>query len=237
MKREGTSTRMLLFATPPHVCGYLDGEIATTVFADPRTANNTGVYTTLSRFGFRRSGDHLYRPQCGECSACIAVRVSAPRFRPRRVQRRIWKQNRDIEVRATDDSFVPEHFDLYRRYMRARHRGGSMDNPSEKQFREFLTCSWSDTVFLEFRLGERLAAVAVSDFLNDGMSAVYTFFDPALARRSLGAYAILWQIEETRRRGLEWLYLGYWIEASPKMRYKGEYRPQERLIDGRWQAF
>ncbi|MDH3412380.1 MAG: GNAT family N-acetyltransferase, partial [Gammaproteobacteria bacterium] len=121
--------------------------------------------------------------------------------------------------------------------IRARHPGGSMDNPSEEQYREFLSCSWGNTVFFEFRLEGQLAAVAVSDVLDDGLSAVYTFFDPALSKRSLGAYGILWQIEEARRLNLDWLYLGYWIETSPKMRYKGDYRPQQRLIDGRWRDY
>ncbi|MDX1513735.1 MAG: GNAT family N-acetyltransferase, partial [Gammaproteobacteria bacterium] len=127
-----------------------------------------------------------------------------------------------------------EHFALYKAYMHARHRGGSMDNPTPKQFREFLCSSWADTEFFEFRLGRQLAAVAVCDRLGDGLSAVYTFFDPTLSNRSLGTYAILWEIEHTRRLGLEWLYLGYLIEASSKMRYKSDYRPQQRFIDGRW---
>ena len=234
MKREAGSARMLLFATPPHACGYLDGQTATTVFADPRVANNSSVYTMLSRYGFRRSGNHLYRPQCETCHACVPVRVAVKPFQIRKSQKRVWRRNQDLEVRTRDDSFDPEHFSLYRKYIGARHPGGSMDNPSEEQYREFLTCAWANTAFFEFRLEKRLAAVAVSDVLDDGLSAVYTFFDPDLSRRSLGAFAILWQIEEARRRGLSWLYLGYWIEESPKMRYKGDYRPQQRLIDGRW---
>jgi len=237
MKRENTSARLLLFATPPHDCGYLEGEAATTVFADPRVSNNTSVYTMLSRYGFRRSGNHLYRPQCEHCHACVPVRVALKTFRARRHQRRVWNKNRDLSVRSRDQSFAAEHFLLYRRYIRARHPGGSMDNSSEEQYRDFLSCAWGDTIFFEFRLQQQLVAMAVSDVLNDGMSAVYTFFDPRLSKRILGAYAILWQIEEARRRGLDWLYLGYWIENSPKMKYKGDYRPQQRLIDGRWRDY
>ncbi len=237
MKRENTSTRLLLFATPPHDCGYLEGETATTVFADPRVANKPSVYAMLSRYGFRRSGNHLYRPQCEHCHACVPVRVTVKHFRARRSQRRVWNRNLDLTVRVLDDEFDAEHFMLYRRYIRARHPGGSMDNPSEEQYREFLSCSWGNTIFVEFRLEDRLAAVAVSDLLEDGMSAVYTFFDPALSKRSLGSFAILWQIEETRRRNLDWLYLGYWIGESTKMRYKGDYRPQQRLINGRWRDY
>ena len=237
MKQERTSSRLLLFATPPHECGYLEGETATTVFADPRVSYNASVYTIVSRYGFRRSGNHLYRPQCENCHACVPVRVAVNAFRARRSQRRVWSRNRDLSVQTRDDSFDTEHFMLYRRYIRARHPGSSMDNPSEEQYREFLSCSWGSTLFFEFRREDRLFAVAVSDVLDDGMSAVYTFFDPALSKRSLGAYAILWQIEEARRRDLDWLYLGYWIGSSPKMRYKGGYRPQQRFIDGRWRDY
>lgn len=237
MKNESPAQRLLLFATPPHPCGYLPSKIATTLFADPRSANSSGMYTVLSRHGFRRSGDHLYRPQCADCAACIPVRVPVRRFRPRRSQIRVWNRNSDLEAVEHDGRFDPAHFTLYTKYMHARHRGGSMDNPTPKQYREFLSSNWASTLFFELRLKGRLAAVAVCDRLGDGLSAVYTFFDPALAKRSLGAYAILWEIEQTRRLGLEWLYLGYWIEASPKMRYKSDYRPQQRMIDGRWVDF
>lgn len=237
MKRESASGHLLLFATPPHACGYLEEETATTVFADPRVATSTEVYSLLSRYGFRRSGEHLYRPQCSDCAACVPVRVAADRFRMRRSQRRVWNRNRDLMVRSRGDEFDPEHFELYRRYMSARHRGGAMDNPSERQYREFLSCSWAETAFFEFRLEDRLLAVAVCDRLEDGFSAMYTFFDPAEARRSLGTYAILWEIEEVRRLGLSWLYLGYWIEASEKMRYKADFRPQQRLVAGRWRDY
>jgi len=234
VKGEPASGRLLFFATAPHPCGYLESETATTVFADPRVAKSTRVYSVLSRHGFRRSGEHLYRPQCAACAACVPVRIPAARFQARRGQQRIWRRNADIRVSAKGDAFDPAHFELYSRYMTARHRGGSMDNPTQRQYREFLLCSWGETVFYEFRLQQRLAAVAVSDRLDDGLSAVYTFFDPALSSRSLGIYAILWQIEEAKRLEREWLYLGYWIESSPKMRYKIAFRPQQRLISGQW---
>jgi arginine-tRNA-protein transferase len=234
VKREAASARLLFFATPPHPCGYLESETATTVFADPRVAKSTRVYSVLSRHGFRRSGEHLYRPQCAACAACVPVRVPVARYRARRGQQRVWRKNTDLVVSARSDAFDPAHFELYSRYMNARHRGGSMDKPTQSQYREFLSCSWAETVFYEFRLKQRLVAVAVSDRLDDSLSAVYTFFDPALPGRSLGIYAILWQIEEAKRLDREWLYLGYWIESSPKMRYKNAFRPQQRLINGHW---
>ena len=226
--------RVLLFATPEHDCSYLPGNDATTLFVDPEFPKDPGIYTLLSRNGFRRSGEHVYRPNCHNCSACIPVRVPVDRFVPRRSQRRALRDNRDIEVTAHESGFREEHFLLYSRYLGARHANGGMDNPTRRQYREFLLSSWSSTVLYEFRLDGLLVAVAATDRLTEGLSAVYTFFDPDCSARGLGTYSILWQIEECRRLGLQWLYLGYWIAESPKMLYKRDFRPQERFIDGSW---
>lgn len=229
--------KVLLFATPEHDCSYLPGKDATTLFVDPEFPKDPGVYSLLSRNGFRRSGEHVYRPNCQNCSACIPVRVPVDKFVPRRSQRRILRDNRDLRVVPHESEFCEEHFLLYSRYLGARHANGGMDNPTRRQYREFLLSSWSSTVLYEFRLGGHLVAVAATDQLTDGLSAVYTFFDPDFSTRSIGTYSILWQIEEGRRRGLEWLYLGYWIAESPKMLYKQEFRPQERFLDGSWRLF
>lgn len=226
--------QMLLFATPAHACSYLPGNDATTLFVDPEFPKDAGVYTLLSRNGFRRSGEHVYRPNCHDCSACVPVRLPVDRFEPRRSQRRALRDNRDVRVVARESGFCEEHFVLYDRYLGARHANGGMDNPTRKQYREFLLSSWADTLLYEFRIGAHLAAVAVADRLKDGLSSVYSFFDPELSSRGIGTYCILWQIEETRHLGLEWLYLGYWIADSPKMLYKQDFLPQERFIDGRW---
>lgn len=229
--------KVLLFATPAHECSYLPGKDATTLFVDPEFPKDAGIYTLLSRSGFRRSGEHVYRPNCADCAACVPVRLPVARFRPRRSQRRTARDNRDIRVVARESEFCEEHFLLYSRYLGARHANGGMDNPTRKQYREFLLSSWASTVLYEFRLAGHLLAVAVADHLADGLSAVYTFFDPEFSNRGIGTYSILWQIDETRRLGLEWLYLGYWIAESPKMLYKQEFQPQERFIDGHWQLF
>ena len=227
--------KLLLYATPAHPCSYLPGKDATTLFVDPEFPKDSGVYTLLSRNGFRRSGEHVYRPNCHECVACVPVRVPVAQFIPRRSQRRSLRDNRDLRVIPHQGAFSEEHFLLYSHYLDARHADGGMDNPTRKQYREFLLSSWANTVLYEFRLAGHLVAVAVADHLTDGLSAVYTFFDPDFSRRGIGTYSILWQIEETRRLGLEWLYLGYWIADSPKMLYKQEFQPQERFIDGYWQ--
>jgi len=226
--------KLLLFATPAHACSYLPDKHATTLFVDPEFPKDADVYTLLSRNGFRRSGEHVYRPNCHACTACVPVRVPVGNFAARRSQRRTLHANRDVRVIARESEFCEEHFALYSRYLGARHANGGMDNPTPKQYREFLLSSWAETTLYEFRLAGRLTAVAVTDRLKDGLSAVYAFFDPEFSSRGLGTYCILWQIEETRRLGLEWLYLGYWIAESPKMLYKQEFRPQERFIDGRW---
>ncbi len=231
------SAKLLLFATPAHDCSYLPGNDATTLFVDPEFPKNPDVYTLLSQNGFRRSGEHVYRPNCHGCTACVPVRVPVKKFTPRRSQRRALRDNRDLRVVPRESAFCEEHFLLYSRYLGARHANGGMDNPTRKQYREFLLSSWADTMLYEFRLAGHLVAVAVTDQLMDGLSAVYTFFDPDFSRRGIGTYSILWQIEEARQLGFEWLYLGYWIADSPKMLYKQEFRPQQRFIDGRWHAF
>lgn len=226
--------RLAFYATPEHPCSYLPGRTARTLFADPTVRLNSEIYSRLSLYGFRRSGRHIYRPSCPACDACIPVRIPVQGFRARRRQRRSWRRNDDLRVVPREPQFDPEHFELYRRYISARHPGGGMDNPDPSQYLDFLTAPWSETVFYEFRAGAELMAVAVTDHLEHGLSAVYTFFDPDRPRRGLGTHAILWQIEECRRLGLPWLYLGYWIAESPKMAYKMQFQPLEQFREGRW---
>lgn len=229
-----TATGVKFFSTTAHPCSYLEGEQAITLFADPKSRMDGRLYSELSDLGFRRSGNYVYRPHCNHCNACVPVRLPVARFEANRQQQRIWKRNADVTVRVMAPGFREDHYALYERYITERHSDGDMYPPSEEQFNSFLTSEWSDTRFYEFRAGEQLLAVAVCDVLEDGLSAVYTFFDPDEARRSLGAYAILWQIGETRRLGLSSLYLGYWIKQCQKMSYKIAYRPIELLINNEW---
>lgn len=226
--------RIGFFTSPPHPCGYLAERSAVTLFADPRLRLTTEAYTRLSAHGFRRSGTHVYRPHCGSCQACIAVRVAVDAFRPRRSQRRTLAQNADVEVRERPPRFDPEHYALYVEYMRARHPASQMDASNPGAYLGFLTADWCDTAFLEFRCAEELLAVAVVDKLDDGLSAVYTFFSPRHVARSLGRLAVLEQIARARAAGLPWVYLGYWIADCRKMRYKAEYAPLEYFHGGHW---
>lgn len=228
------SERLDLFITPEHPCGYINGRMARTVFVDPELAMDSRLYTLLATHGFRRNGPHIYRPHCDGCRACIPLRIPVAEFRPDRGQLRVWKRNQDLRVQLQQATTQPEHFALYKRYLKARHPGGGMDASGEAEYVHFLMNSWGRTWMVAIHLGSALVAVAFMDELDDALSAVYTFFEPDLPRRSLGTYAILWQIEEARRRGLRWLYLGYWIAESRKMAYKERFHPHERLGTDGW---
>ncbi|PCC99431.1 arginyltransferase [Halopseudomonas pelagia] len=222
------------YATQPHACSYLPEQRATTLFLDPQQPIDLETYSQLSELGFRRSGDHLYRPHCQACSACIASRIAVDDFIPNRQQARILKRNSDLRVSAHSPTLTEENYQLYARYIESRHRDGDMYPPSREQFASFLVRDWSFSQFHEFRLGNELVAIAVTDQMHNGLSAVYTFYAPEHARRSLGRYAILWQIEQARRQQLHAVYLGYWIKGCRKMNYKTEYRPLEMLVNQRW---
>jgi arginyl-tRNA--protein-N-Asp/Glu arginylyltransferase len=223
------------YATPPHDCNYLPGREAVTLFADPVFPKNNRLYSALADCGFRRSGEHLYIPHCNGCSSCIPVRVPVAEFEPSRNQIRTLRRNADLAVIRRPAEFDNAHFELYRRYIAARHPQGGMDNPTPESYMEFLSSSWSDTVFFEMRRDGELVAVAVVDLMHDAMSAVYTFFEPALSDRSPGRFAVLYEIAEAARCGCRWLYLGYWIRQCRKMQYKCEYRPLEYFVDNHWQ--
>lgn len=223
-----------LYLSLPHACSYLPDRKATTLFVDPSYAVNSYLYQELLRIGFRRSGGLIYRPHCESCSACMPVRVPVNQFKPSRSQKRILKKNRELVVYPGEPDLKAEHFDLYRRYQHHRHPGSSMDNADPEKYIDFLVNQHLQTIFYEFRLEQRLLAVAVTDRLPESLSAVYTFFDPEESHRSLGGYAILWQIQEARRLNLESLYLGYWIEECQKMAYKADYRPLEAFAEDKW---
>ena len=226
---------LIFFATPEHECSYLEGRDATTMFVDPRAQVDKRLYSQLTALGFRRSGSHYYRPHCETCTACIPVRIPAKRFKANRNQRRILKTNSDLEFRLAPVQYRDEYYELYDRYISRRHKDGDMFPPTRDQFRSFLVEGAIDSFFLEMRhpsLG--LLALAVVDLLDDGLSAIYTLFEPDAEERSLGTLAVLWQIEEARRRSLPHVYLGYWIRECQKMSYKTRFQPLEKLSQGRW---
>lgn len=224
------------FSTPEHACSYIAGNKAKTLFVDPHAYISTNAFSQLSDLGFRRSGKHIYRPHCGQCQACISVRIPVDGFVAKKTQRRIFNKNQDLTVRKVRPHYADHYFQLYASYINHRHSDGDMYPPTREQFVSFLVEGEQFCEFVEFYLGEKLLALAVTDHLTHGLSATYTFYDPCpeFYSRSLGTYAILWQIAETQRLGLDYLYLGYWVQACQKMRYKIAYRPIEMLMDGRW---
>jgi arginine-tRNA-protein transferase len=234
-------TALHFYLTTQYPCSYLPGQLACSKVATPGSLINHSVYTQLVQHGFRRSGAYTYRPHCEGCNACVPFRVPIKQFLPNRSQRRAWAQHYHLQASLHPLQDKSEYYDLYLRYQLARHSDGDMDN--RDSYQNFLLQSHVDTLLVEFRdpddLKEgtegTLRMVSVIDLLADGISSVYTFYDPDLPRARLGVYNVLWQFEFCSRLNLDFVYLGYWIKDCRKMSYKIAYQPAQGLIDGNWQ--
>lgn len=226
---------MDFYQTPAHACGYLQDRFSVNIYADPNQEMSTETYSCLIDHGFRRNGKHLYRPQCPSCKACVPTRVQVNNFKPNRSQQRTLQANQDLTLQVLSNDYLDEHFDLYKNYLVSRHADSPMGESSVDDYCEFILGSWSETKFLEFRLDGKIICMAAFDVLPQGLSAVYTFYDAALSKRSLGTLAILKLIEQAKQMQMPYLYLGYWIESCKKMSYKNKFKPTEGLINKKWE--
>lgn len=236
---DSNSDNLRLFHSAPHPCGYWPDRQARDLVLDPRDPRLPELYPMALQWGFRRSGDIVYRPSCGSCHACTPVRIPVEAFHPDRSQRRCLQHNADIEPHIVMPSCSDEYVALYQRYLSTRHHGGGMDDHGAHEFEQFLIGAWSNSRFLELRQRDthRLLGVAVTDLVPNALSAVYTFYDPDEPHRGLGTFGVLQQIAWAQREGRQHLYLGYWIEGHPKMDYKRRFRPLEHFNGRSWQAF
>lgn len=235
-RRQSPPSDLQYYITPPHDCSYIENKSSRMIFLDPKHKIDVITLSDLSRSGFRRSGDFVYKPECNQCRQCLSCRVPVDTFKMSNQQKKSWKRNQDLHMNIISiDDIQPYHYALYEKYINLRHKDGDMYPPSVEQFEKFLLHHVADGFFLELWKDNKLLCVSACDVLDDGLSAVYTFFEPEESKRSLGVFAILKQIEYIKSLKLPYVYLGYWIPHSQKMNYKNQYLPLEIFVDNRWQ--
>ena len=229
--------KLALHLSNSHECGYFNDRLASTLFLDPSEVVSPHTYHSLLNHGFRRSGQLIYKPHCKNCNACVPLRINSHKFKHSRSQKRVLSKNADLDFKILKPEYKEEHYQLYKYYLNFRHENGGMEKHTKLDYHESMVASTVNTCLIEFRLNQKLVCVAVTDTLSDGLSAVYTFFDPSLSKqRSLGTFAVLTQIKLAKSIEKSWLYLGYWIKESPKMAYKANFSGSQILTNGEWNA-
>ncbi len=226
------------YVTAPQPCPYLAGKVERKLFTALQGEGAIALNDTLSHQGFRRSQNVLYRPSCAGCSACLSARIVVGDFRPSRSQRRVIARNADLSRGIGSPWATEAQYDLFRRYLDARHATGGMADMDLHEFAAMIEETPVKSRVVEYHrngpAGRALAAVCLTDILSDGVSMVYSFYDPEYARDSLGSYIILDHIAMAAEVGLPYVYLGYWVPGSPKMDYKARFDPLEIFVEGRW---
>lgn len=229
------SIRMLTLVEP-HDCSYLPNRQANSIFVDSKTPPNWQQYCQLSHLGFRRSGNHYYRPQCPSCDACKScrIRVFGINLNSKRFKRILAKSN-NLQITLSPATYSPEHYDLYHKYISVRHQDGDMYPPTVEQYKSFIVGAAPYNKIMEVRdQDHKLISCTAIDFLDDGISAVYTYYDPAIEKISPGTLAVLLLCKMAKNNLLDYLYLGYWVKNSQKMHYKAQYRPLEIFNGEEW---
>ncbi|MGR6873933.1 arginyltransferase [Pseudomonas sp. HK3] len=227
----------LLTLSEDHACSYLPEQKANSVFLDHETPPSWHQYSQLTRIGFRRSGGHFYRPHCKQCDACLSCRVRSEEINLASKRfKRILNRNNHMSYSLVSAAFSEEHYQLYEKYISTRHSDGDMYPPSSEQYRNFLTSTEKYSYFLEIRLDETLVACCVTDALDDGLSAIYTYFDPDFEKSSPGTLAVLLLCKIAKEMSLPYVYLGYWVKNSQKMNYKVQFQPLEIFNGDNWQS-
>jgi arginine-tRNA-protein transferase len=227
-----------LGVTGEHHCSYLPQQAERLVFTLPDQPLSPEIYHQLMGANFRRTGTQLYRPYCNSCQACQAVRIQAGQVVLRTSQRKLLKkaQKAHWHYRIIPGGDAMQYFDLYQHYIRGKHAGGVMDPPDPEHLHSMFECDWLDILVLEQYQQTQLIGVMILDQLPDGLSAVYSFYQPE-HELALGKLAILAALEFLADQSASFLYLGYFISDCQKMAYKADFRPQQRLIAGNWQSF
>lgn len=241
MTSQQPQSLLSFYRTGPMPCPYIEGKVECNLFTElggPQSSFSAiDLHDQLAGAGFRRSHNIVYRPACPDCNACVPVRVPVARFRPGKSLRRIWNKNSDLKATILPPKTQDEHFALFTKYQKARHGGGDMAAMGFADYTSMISDTFGQTRLIEYRTQEDdLVAVCLTDFLTNGLSAVYSFFDPALHARSLGSFMVLSLIDQAAHAELSHLYLGYWIEESRKMAYKTRFRPLEALGPGGWET-